>query len=112
MGITPLLVSGPRGDYVLTMTGFCRDHWWATLLYINNLVHTDEICLGVTWYLSCDTQMFLVAPLVLYPMYRWSQKKHLGLIVWGVFMAVFTAVPVALSIKHDLPPSSGFMYIL
>ena len=69
------------------------------------------MCLGVTWYLACDTQMFVLAPLVLYPMYRWSGKVggrlHLGLLWWGAVMALFTGVVIGLTVKHELPP--GFI---
>jgi peptidoglycan/LPS O-acetylase OafA/YrhL len=36
-------------------------------------------CLGQTWYLDNDMQMFLVAPLIIYPL--WRLKK------WGLFMS-------------------------
>ncbi len=55
-------------------------------------------------FLKKPLQMFVVAPLLLYPMYWLSKRKHLGLLVWLAFLAVFTAVPWALSMRHELPP--------
>jgi hypothetical protein len=48
---------------------FCRESWWATLLYINNIYKADEQCYGVTWYLSNDTQFYVVAPILLVLLY-------------------------------------------
>ncbi len=107
VGIFPLLASGPHSYSIENLTDNCRDNWWSALLYVNNYVETsEEHCLRVTWYLACDTQMFILAPLLLYPMYRWS-RNHLGLAVWGAFMLLFTGVPIGLSAKYKLPP--GFM---
>ncbi|CAF0932692.1 unnamed protein product [Brachionus calyciflorus] len=45
----------------------CQNSWWTNLLYINNLVKTDEPCLGVSWYLANDMQFYFIAPLMLIP---------------------------------------------
>ncbi len=104
VGILPLLARGPMADDLEAVSQLCRDNWWSNLLYINNFVNKEEMCLGVTWYLACDMQMYLLAPLLLYPMYMLSKKKHMGLGVWAFFMALFTAIPIGLSAKHELPP--------
>jgi len=45
-------------------------------VYIN--IFDQFQCLGQTWYLDNDMQMFLVAPLIIYPL--WRLKK------WGLFI--------------------------
>ncbi len=57
VGINPLLAKGPLGEAILYNAELCRDNWWTNLLYVNNLVHEDRMCLGVTWYLACDMQV-------------------------------------------------------
>uniref|UniRef100_A0A1I7V2N3 NRF domain-containing protein n=3 Tax=Caenorhabditis tropicalis TaxID=1561998 RepID=A0A1I7V2N3_9PELO len=51
----------------------CRTYWWQNLLYINNFDSSagDNLntCYGVTWYLAVDTQLYLIAPVVLVSLY-------------------------------------------
>jgi peptidoglycan/LPS O-acetylase OafA/YrhL len=53
----------------------CKKYWWSSLLFIQNYVNRDEICLGHTWYLSADFQMFLVSPLIVYFMWKFGWKS-------------------------------------
>ena len=105
--IEPLLGSGFYWDTGITSTTarWCREGWWTNLLYINNFyAGTDGICLGQTWYLACDMQMFVVSPLVILPLFYW-RKRHGGLIVWAVVMAGLTALQIYLTVAHNLPPT-------
>nr|CAI5829652.1 unnamed protein product [Callosobruchus analis] len=43
----------------------CEKYWWRNLLYINNLYPRSEMCLSWSWYLSLDTQAFMVASFLL-----------------------------------------------
>ncbi|VEN47335.1 unnamed protein product [Callosobruchus maculatus] len=43
----------------------CEKYWWRNLLYINNLYPRSEMCLSWSWYLSLDTQAFMVATFLL-----------------------------------------------
>uniref|UniRef100_A0A182IST2 Acyltransferase 3 domain-containing protein n=3 Tax=Anopheles atroparvus TaxID=41427 RepID=A0A182IST2_ANOAO len=38
---------------------FCRTHWWANVLYLNNYITVSEPCLQQTWYLATDFQLFI-----------------------------------------------------
>ncbi|XP_013412610.1 nose resistant to fluoxetine protein 6-like [Lingula anatina] len=51
---------------------YCRDSWWTNLLYINNVVNTDKMCLGWSWYLANDMQFFVITPFILLPLF-WSR---------------------------------------
>ncbi|EDW86401.2 uncharacterized protein Dwil_GK15256 [Drosophila willistoni] len=66
----------------------CQDSWWLNILYINNYFGTDKLCMFQSWYLSVDSQLFFVAPFVVYVLYKW---KHLGLRLL-CFLVVLTAV--------------------
>lgn len=75
---------------------YCRRNWWANLLYINNYVKSDEICLIQSWYLSVDFQLFVVGLLVVmamwkYPMYR-NKILYACLFVSYLIPAVVTYV--------------------
>ena len=44
----------------------CKKYWWTNLLFIQNIYPwrlLDE-CVGWTWYLAIDMQLFLVTPFV------------------------------------------------
>ncbi|XP_012279978.1 nose resistant to fluoxetine protein 6 [Orussus abietinus] len=67
------LDAGPLWSRMITERERCRTSWWANILYINNYVSTDNICMFQSWYLAADTQLFILAPLVVYPLWRWRK---------------------------------------
>ncbi|XP_035785910.1 nose resistant to fluoxetine protein 6-like [Anopheles albimanus] len=72
--------SGPFWDGAMTlMADNCRDYWWSTLLYVQNYVNPGELCLGHSWYLSVDMQLYLIAPFLVYPLWRWGRRVLLPL---------------------------------
>ncbi|OQR76468.1 nose resistant to fluoxetine protein 6-like [Tropilaelaps mercedesae] len=38
----------------------CRDHWWLLMLNFQNVLHHDELCMVPFWYISVDTQLYLI----------------------------------------------------
>ncbi|CAB4060746.1 unnamed protein product [Lepeophtheirus salmonis] len=65
---------GPTNKIIQESVDACQKHSWENLLYIENFVSQDFHCIGQGWYLNCDMQMFLITPLILYPLYRWEKK--------------------------------------
>ncbi|KAF2888051.1 hypothetical protein ILUMI_18122 [Ignelater luminosus] len=53
----------------------CRNYWWSALLYVQNYVNPNEPCMGQTWYLSVDTQLFIISPLFLLLFYKWPKLR-------------------------------------
>ena len=78
----------------------CRKYWWTNLLYINNFYpwKLGEECMGWTWYLANDMQFFVLAPLVLIPLYH---VFPVGLLISGVLLAATFGVNGAISGKHQ-----------
>lgn len=103
-GHGPLWWSG--GDYDIQS---CRENWWLNLLYMNNFFRQTRVCLGQTWYLSCDFQMFILSPLFFWPMFKWKDNVTRVVQYWMVHMVIFTAIPVGLMVAYDLPPSHALM---
>jgi peptidoglycan/LPS O-acetylase OafA/YrhL len=65
----------------------CEKYWWTNFLYINNLYPwglKDE-CMGWTWYLSNDMQFYILAPLIVIPLYFFFPA---GLLISGVLIIV------------------------
>ncbi|XP_049542768.1 nose resistant to fluoxetine protein 6-like [Anopheles darlingi] len=44
---------------------FCRNNWWANVLYVNNYLTVSEPCLQQSWYLATDFQLFVLGLLLL-----------------------------------------------
>ncbi|XP_069118681.1 nose resistant to fluoxetine protein 6-like [Argopecten irradians] len=76
---------------------YCEDTWWTNLLYINNFVNIDKMCVGWSWYLANDMQFFILSPLMLIPLYR---KRVLGFVVCGVFLLASYITTGVLSSHH------------
>lgn len=90
--VLPRFGSGPLWNYRIGLEKErCEHSWWSNLLYINNYVDTDQLCMFQSWYLSTDTQLFILAPLILYPL--WKCRKVgvalLGLAAFGTTLAPF-----------------------
>ncbi|XP_050091632.1 nose resistant to fluoxetine protein 6-like [Anopheles aquasalis] len=81
----------------------CQDSWWRNLLYINNYVGTDSMCMFQSWYLAADTQLFILAPLILYPMWRYGRRIALWLI--GSLIGVSIVIPFCVTYVSQLDPT-------
>ncbi|XP_066294089.1 nose resistant to fluoxetine protein 6-like [Branchiostoma lanceolatum] len=49
----------------------CGTNWWTNLLYINNVVSLDKMCMGWSWYLANDMQFFVIGVPLVYLLSRW-----------------------------------------
>ena len=99
------VTEGPFSWQTLYNEFQCKEHWYDTLLYIANL-GTPHSCIGQTWYLMCDMQLFFCSPLVILPMYYWD-KNYNGLKVWLAVITLFSLVPMSLTWKYKLSPGHG-----
>ncbi|XP_065094529.1 nose resistant to fluoxetine protein 6-like [Ochlerotatus camptorhynchus] len=52
----------------------CEKNWWAALLYIQNYVDPGNMCLAWSWYLSVDMQLYILAPALIYPLWRYGKR--------------------------------------
>ncbi|XP_043270688.1 nose resistant to fluoxetine protein 6-like [Venturia canescens] len=70
--------SGPYWDtWIDSNRNFCRENWWTNLLYVNNYVNVQKMCMSQSWYLSVDMQLVWIAPIFLYPMLKPGRKSQL-----------------------------------
>jgi len=82
----------------------CSRYWWKNLLYINNLYESENMCLGQSWYLANDMQMFVASPIVLLPLYFYPT---LGQIWLMLLLAVNLFVRGYITSYNDLGPNGG-----
>ncbi|XP_046418606.1 nose resistant to fluoxetine protein 6-like isoform X5 [Neodiprion fabricii] len=81
------------GDHV----EICKKNWWFNMLYIQNFLKPELMCLLHTWYLAVNMQLFWLSPIVIYPLYRWP--KH-GIRILGlVLLASIFIPPIVLGIN-------------
>ncbi|XP_047494976.1 nose resistant to fluoxetine protein 6-like [Penaeus chinensis] len=104
--VTRFFETGPFSsywdDYIYPT---CRDYFWKDILMLNNFNLEDLVgsCLGQCWYVSVDTQLYLVAPLFILPL---VYKEKLGKI-WLYFVTLMSVmVPALIIYVNDLPPSN------
>ncbi|XP_049816609.1 O-acyltransferase like protein-like [Schistocerca nitens] len=76
---------GPQADW-------CRRHWYLNLLFLNNYVATEEICVAQSWYLSADMQLFVAAPLLVWPLHWW---RRAGPALLAALLLLSVALPAA-----------------
>ncbi|KAH8295945.1 hypothetical protein KR018_006477 [Drosophila ironensis] len=81
MGDGPLYGKVNFDDYTK-----CQTTWFWTLLYVQNYA-TDNICLGHSWYLAVDMQLYIFAPLILIALYKWGWRGCAGLVVIMLLLA-------------------------
>ncbi|KAI9559818.1 hypothetical protein GHT06_013825 [Daphnia sinensis] len=96
--------TGPNWYNVVIASEGCRITWWRQFLYINNLFPTDMNvqCMGETWYIAVDMQLFVLAPLLIYPLWRW---KKTGLILLAIVTLATLAANFAVYAIYSFPPT-------
>nr|XP_027234865.1 nose resistant to fluoxetine protein 6-like [Penaeus vannamei] len=100
---------GPLAFMADSYSTMCSQNWWMDVLYVNNFLGIDKVtnealdCLGQCWYTAVDTQLYLVAPLVLLPLAFYPSK---GKILLFLVTLVSFIVPAAVIYAYDLPPGS------
>jgi peptidoglycan/LPS O-acetylase OafA/YrhL len=114
--LTVYLGSGPEW-YLLAGKGSanyeaCNKYWWTNILYINNFYpwKLGDECMGWTWYLANDMQFFILAPLVLIPLYF---SFPIGLAIAAIMLCATLATNGAIAgtqkflANADLPDPSN-----
>ncbi|XP_055912884.1 nose resistant to fluoxetine protein 6-like [Eupeodes corollae] len=81
---------GPMWIKIATQDKKCSDTWWYTLLYIQNYATPHNYCVGQSWYLAVDTQLYVLSPLFLIPLWKWGKKALGPIIVFGLLCMACT----------------------
>ncbi|XP_045192777.2 O-acyltransferase like protein-like [Mercenaria mercenaria] len=99
------LTQGPlsQGEGESTFMVNCKDSWWTNLLYVNNYVNVDKSCMGWTWYLANDMQMYIISPLILLPLFY---NVIFGGITSTLFLAGTIAATAIITNEHQYPAQS------
>eukprot|EP01022_Parablepharisma_sp_SALTPOND_P004886 TRINITY_DN1211_c0_g2_i1.p1 TRINITY_DN1211_c0_g2~~TRINITY_DN1211_c0_g2_i1.p1 ORF type:complete len:734 (-),score=46.33 TRINITY_DN1211_c0_g2_i1:2570-4501(-) len=96
--ILPYLGDGANYYVVKMVKGNCEKDWIYNLLYVNNFLY-EHNCIGWTWYIANDFQMYLlVPPLILLHQY----KEILAYLAVAFLMCGSIAVQLVTFIYYDL----------
>ncbi|KAH8278499.1 hypothetical protein KR018_004095 [Drosophila ironensis] len=79
MKIMPIIASGPLFQGGYSGLEGCENGWYWSLLFVQN--YTNDLCLGHTWYLGVDMQLFIISPILLIVVYKWGKKGAGGIFV-------------------------------
>ncbi|KAK2581820.1 hypothetical protein KPH14_002289 [Odynerus spinipes] len=96
------LGSGPLWYKMVQEQKRCLSSWWANLLYINNYIDTANLCMFQSWYLAVDTQLFIIAPIIIYPLWKWPTIGKYLLFSGTIFS---TIIPFVVTFVEKLDPT-------
>ena len=101
-----LPVFAPRGplwdEYIGEQLRYCNQAWWANLMFVNNWLPYERMCMLHTWYLSADIQLFVGSLVFLVPMFV---SPRLGLLMLAITTIVSTACTFVYTYAFNLPPT-------
>ena len=103
--LTVYLADGPMWQQAVGLDSDiyhnCERYWWTNLLYINNIYpwKMQDECMAWSWYLANDMQFFVVAPLMIIPLFLFYPA---GLAVLGLFLVANIATLGGITGGYDL----------
>ncbi|XP_050427088.1 nose resistant to fluoxetine protein 6-like isoform X2 [Adelges cooleyi] len=91
VSIFPYLGNGPFWNAIIqTEVEYCRRNWWTNILFINNYVNTQELCMIPTWSLACDMHFFIIGLFLSYAV--WKCEK-VGLWIFAIVFSASMYIP-------------------
>ncbi|KAF5285095.1 hypothetical protein FQA39_LY16784 [Lamprigera yunnana] len=99
LGVGPMLMIQNRSSMN------CRRYWWSALLYVQNFVNVNDMCVGESWYLCVEMQIFLVSPLLLIPL---RKKPKVALAIAIIPLLISLALSFASVWLFDMTTFGGF----
>ncbi|XP_015511175.2 nose resistant to fluoxetine protein 6 isoform X1 [Neodiprion lecontei] len=78
------------GSFVARSVENCHENWWVNLLYLQNFVNKERMCLIHSWYLAAEMQLFWISSIIMYSLHRWPKY---GLRLLGCFLVISVAIP-------------------
>lgn len=89
----------------------CEMNWWSTLLYIGNIATPGKLCFGHSWYLMVDMQLYILSPIVLYPLWKLRNRVKaavaLILLLTSISVVYILVVMMAKHIRTAFVDSSS-----
>ncbi|KAF8372483.1 hypothetical protein PRIPAC_78912, partial [Pristionchus pacificus] len=96
----------PFNMNTLKRADYCQENWWLEFTYLHNIIDSKQQCLGYSWYLATDTQIFFFAPLLIISL---ALKPVIGFIVAGVIFVISSALNIFLVYHFHWPANLQFV---
>ncbi|THD25265.1 Nose resistant to fluoxetine protein 6 [Fasciola hepatica] len=84
----------------MTDIQFCRSNWWTT--YLNNFIHSSQMCIPWSWYLANEFQFSVVLAPIFLSLVKWHSAAGLVFAVALILSCSFTTF--GLSYKNHFKP--------
>ncbi|GMT31080.1 hypothetical protein PFISCL1PPCAC_22377, partial [Pristionchus fissidentatus] len=97
-----LIIDSPYNLVEYAWWDKCSWTWWWEILYVHNYADWRNICLGYSWYVDADMQIFLFTPILLLPM---AFKPILAFIVASLVLIVSTGLNIFMVYRFHWPVS-------
>ncbi|KAH8278553.1 hypothetical protein KR018_005172, partial [Drosophila ironensis] len=117
MKILPLMADGPLyGKWNFDNYDNCKTDWYWTLLYVQNYAANSEVgyislhfllkllkwfymfqCMIQAWYLAIDMQLYILAPIFLFAVYKWGKIGAAGVLALLLGLAIFLICYMAIN---------------
>lgn len=106
--------SGPFWDtYSKPLQFYCEKNWWKTMLFIQNYAQPEEMvsifgfeklnwllcfqCLGHSWYIATDMQLYILSPIAILPLWKWGNKVIVPLII----ICLLSVIAIIIIFYHE-----------
>ncbi|XP_053612591.1 O-acyltransferase like protein-like [Plodia interpunctella] len=99
-----LVLDGPYWTNVANQVHNCREHWWTTLLFIQNYATPSTMCVPHAWYVAMDFQLHFVSPVVLF--WILNKNKRVAWIVLTATLTVLFATTTFYNVYKEYPGNS------
>ncbi|CAG9766402.1 unnamed protein product [Ceutorhynchus assimilis] len=88
----------------------CQKNWWANILFVNNHYDYNNMCYLITWYLSADTQLYLMSLLIMLIIWKFRQRTKIVLILVifiGIMIPAFMCYKYGLDMIYRITPENS-----
>ncbi|XP_026467405.1 uncharacterized protein LOC113370954 [Ctenocephalides felis] len=104
--IMPDLDSGPQWNLLIRQHAeLCKDNMWKNLLFIQNYMGFNNICLAHTHQLGTDMQLFLATPPLIWAVWKWPKK---ALLITCIIAILSTVLRYVVTLQNRLAPMTYF----
>jgi peptidoglycan/LPS O-acetylase OafA/YrhL len=97
--VMPFLGSGPSfSQSKVMLSANCSKYWWANVLYVSNLLNTQNLCIAWSWYISNDMQFFIVTPWIVW-VYCVSKVSGILLVIFLILASFGVTAAICIIYK-------------
>ncbi|KAL0271280.1 UNVERIFIED_CONTAM: hypothetical protein PYX00_008420 [Menopon gallinae] len=80
---------------------FCRENWWANVLFLSNYIKPKEMCMTHSWYIPCDFHFFVMATCLVILL---GKQKKIGVGLLAVLTVLSSIIPAVVTYVNHIQP--------